>query len=525
MRMKIYSKTLAEWEEHFKEHPDVGMEVFRTPEEGLKHPQLLHNGQVMEFTDPRVGKTVQLAPVFKMSKTPGKVQGPAPDLGQHTKEVLGRLKGGAWKPSPRQVNGKVPARPLEGVTIVELALYYAAPFGPAALTDLGARVIKLEHPKGDDFRYSPQGPPEVPAVRVLQGKESVAVDLNFPEGQAIAHKIIEGADMLMTSWRGGMAKTLNMDHETLRRLNPNLIYVYGVGYGIDGPYAKRPAYAPTATAAIGGTRYQIGTAFPDVRGRKLTPEDIREIATYLQAGPGNADGVSAMTVGSAMLMGLVARQRLGIAQEVLTSMPCSTGHCCSAEMVQYDGKRPGQQVDPQLYGTDALNRLYETKEGWIVLAAQTQDNWRHFTEVVERLSSGTLVLRTDSRFANSSARQQNDHTLTHLLAGFFKEWSAAELEDAMLAHNVPCVKVETYSPAWYQTCGPAMLENGFVDEVVHPIFGRHPRMGPLVTMSLTPGISKPSPKVGQDTGRVLAECGYSEQDMDALESKGVIRRG
>ncbi len=524
MLNRVRSKTFAEWEAHFRDHPDVGGELFRTAQEGMNHPQMLHNQHVMEYTDPRAGKMRQLAPIVRMFATPGRVQRPAPELGEHTQEVLASLRGAPAKAKPGNTASRLPKHALEGVTVVELGLFYASPFGTTLLADLGARVIKLEPPQGDDLRRA-MPIPETGAVKALQGKESVAVDIEKPEGQAIAHRIIAKADLVMMGFRGGVAQRLRVDYPTLKALNPRLVYLNAPGYGVDGPYARKPAYAPTIGAGIGSAMSQVAPGIFQEDPATATLDQIKAISLRLRAaasGPGNADGVSSLTVGTALLLGLVARERTGVAQEMLTSMLCSTAWTNSADMVEYAGKRPAPAPDPELWGYGALYRIYQAAGGWVFLAAPQGNEWQPLCQVAGTLGGPDIA--ADARFATPQARRANDGALTEALARFFKTRSAQEWEQAFRPFDVACVEVSAGSMFRFCLRSPVMQENGFVTEVEHPVFGRHPRLAPVVSLSKTPGLARPGVMVGQQTEAVLREFGYSDAEIAACERAGVIKR-
>jgi crotonobetainyl-CoA:carnitine CoA-transferase CaiB-like acyl-CoA transferase len=524
MLEKVRSRTYAEWEAHFKSFPDVGAELFRTAREAMDHPQMLHNRHVMEYTDPRVGKTRQLAPIVRMFATPGEIQRPAPELGEHTQAVLASLNGARARQRPRQVGAApLPKHALDGVTIVELGLFYASPFGLTLLADLGARVIKLEPLRGDDIRRA-MPIPETGAVKVLQGKESVAVDIEKAEGQAIAHRIIAKADLVMMGFRGGVAQRLRVDYPALRAINPRLVYLNAPGYGVDGPYARKPAYAPTIGAGIGSAMSQAGPGVFSDDPARLTLDQIKAISLRLRSaasGPGNADGVSSLAVGTALLLGLVARERTGIAQEMLTSMLSSTAWANSADMIEYEGKPPAPAPDPELWGLGPLYRLYPAAGGWVFLAAVQEDEWLSLADAVAKLGGPSLA--RDSRFSSAALRRTNGAALAEALGRFFKTRPSKDWEAALRPFDVGCVDVAPGPMHRFALRDPIMLENGFVDEVEHPVFGRHPRLGPLVALSKTPGLSRPAVTVGQHTERVLQEFGYGEAEIARLEGAGVIR--
>ena len=522
----VRQKTLAEWREHFKQYPDVGAELFRTPEEAMDHPQMLHNGHVVELVDPRVGKTRQLAPVVKLFRTPVQITAPAPEKGQHTREVLRRLNAGRRDETPPHLPGSLPAHPLEGVTVLELGLFYAAPFGATILADLGARVIKLEPLGGDFFRFT-FPIPETGAVKVLQGKESVAVDLAQAEGRKIAHQLAERADLVLMSFRGGAAEVMGVDYETLSRINPNIVYLSAPGYGIDGPYARHPAFAPTIGAGVGGALYQAGPGALPADYDTMTLDEVKALSMRLRAAassPGNADGVSAQVVGTALLLGLVGRQRTGIAQHMLTSMVCSMSYANSAHMIQYDGKPPRTDPDPELLGFHALYRLYPAAEGWLFLACVQEDEWDALCKAIHDHTGGAVDLASDSRFGTTQDRRLNDTDLAEALSGFFKARTSGEWESAFRPYDIACAEVAAgplYRAAFRD---PIMTENGFVTEVDSPIFGPHPRLTPLARLSLTPGLARPGVTIGQHTEAVLTELGYGQDAIADLERRKVVLR-
>jgi crotonobetainyl-CoA:carnitine CoA-transferase CaiB-like acyl-CoA transferase len=521
----VHAKTLAEWQDHLQDYPDVGMEVFRYVDEALDHPQLSHNGSVIALDDPEVGATQQLGPVMQLFSTPAGVAAPAPGLGEHTAEILGRLASGAWEPVRPAQSAPVPRRPLEDVTVLDLCMWYAAPYGSALLADLGARVIKIEVPRGDDMRRA-SSIPEAATVKSTQGKESLSVDLATDEGRRIVHALAKNADLVLTGYRGEVNRKLGVDYETLRAINPRIVYVNAPGYGIDGPFARQPAYAASMTAASGATLLAAGPAFP---GRDLhvsSVEQHRGLSLLLSGretgmGMANGDGVAANTVATSLLLGLLARERTGAGQEILAAMIGSNAFA-AAELIRYDGKRPARNVDAQRRGFDALERAYETKDGWVFLGATFDEGWRALVCAFEELSANGRSLLSDARFAGGRGRAEHDAEIRVLLEFLFKTRTADEWEELFVERKVPCVKVEARVPALFCIDDPIMLENGYVDEVDHPLFGVHPRMGPVVQLSLTPGESRPGCLNGQHTESILTELGYSLDSIAELERKKIV---
>ncbi|MGH9262372.1 MAG: CoA transferase, partial [Acidimicrobiales bacterium] len=213
--------------------PDIAFEVAVTSEEGLEHPQIVHNGDVITIDDPAVGAVRQVGPVGHFERSPLTPTRSAPALGVHD-----------WPFTtgpPPAAGGVAPAHPFAGVTIVEFGYFYAMPYGTAMAAALGARVIKIEDGNGDPHRMS--FGPDVASNKTTAGKESLSVDLRTPEGRAIAQQIIARADVFVTGFRSGVAERLGLGYDDLRAGNPRLLYVHAAGYGSDGPYASRALYA------------------------------------------------------------------------------------------------------------------------------------------------------------------------------------------------------------------------------------------------------------------------------------------
>jgi crotonobetainyl-CoA:carnitine CoA-transferase CaiB-like acyl-CoA transferase len=513
-------RTVAEWDAVFREHPNVWAELFRKTEELLDHPQMRHNEHVVDVEDRIAGPTRQLAPMVRMAATPGRVRAPAPLLGEHTAEVLGDLESGRIRPSPAARSEPVPKRPLEGVTVLEFGLWYAAPFGPALLADLGARVIKIEPLAGEPMR-NVMPFPEAGGIKVLQGKESVALALDREESREIVRRLARRADLVLMSYRAGVAAKHGVDDATLRRENPRLVYLSAPGYGVDGPCARKPAYAPTIGVASGAALYQAGPSIPhgaDLSLDEIKPASIR--LNYAAQAPGNADGCSALGVATALLLGLVARERTGIGQEMLTSMLCTTAYAVSDDALTYAGKPERSGPDADLYGLSALYRLYETASGWVFLAAPGDGEWRPLC----RALAGRADLAADPRFASPQRRRENDAALAAVLGRVLREAAASEWERELSAADVACVEVAP-GPVSRAIMDDAITrEAGFLAEVEHPTLGRHRRLAPIVSLSLTPGEARPAPVLGQDTERVLREIGFAADAIADLEARGVIVR-
>src|SRR5437899_3201934 len=185
--------------------PDIAFEGLASSEEGLDHPQIVHNGDEITIDDPEHGPVRMVGPVAHFDRTPSRIERLAPAHGSNH----GPLTGPA-RPSAR---GASPAHALDGITIVECGYFFAMPFAMTLAASLGARVIKIEGKDGDPFRNVFGG--ETGAARVMEGKHGLSVDLAHPESRELMHRLIGGADAFVTSFRPGAPERLGLDYATL----------------------------------------------------------------------------------------------------------------------------------------------------------------------------------------------------------------------------------------------------------------------------------------------------------------------
>ena len=168
-----------------------------------------------------------------------------------------------------------------------------------------------------------------------------------------------------------------MDSASLKAVNPGLVYVNSPGYGIDGPSGHCPAFAPTIGAGAGFAWRNVGAAVAD--GPDLTLAEVKANSLRLTAAAGpqfaQADGVAAVAVATALLLGLYEEKRGAGAHVMMTTMLSSAAHTLSEDMIEFTGRAPLAQCDADFLGLGALYRLYEASDGWVFLAAPTDSDW------------------------------------------------------------------------------------------------------------------------------------------------------
>ncbi len=516
---KMQEKTLDEWME-ILEKEDVSADCYLTTQQAMDHPYIARFQGVVEIDDPHVGKTKQIGPLVQFSKTPSDIGRPSPRLGEHTDAVLKALPSGAGAPVASPIPGNtavgLPAHPLAGMLLLDFATWNAAPQGASLIADLGARVIKIEPPNApDDARAGNLG-----LGRTLQGKESLVIDLKTPEGRRSMLPLLAKADGLLHNMRGDTPARLGLDYESVKKVNPNIVYLYAGSYGSSGPGAGRPAFHPIAGCLSGGALWQLGKGnSPPPCDVPLTMEQIEKWSEDLMsANESLPDQTSALGVGTALALALYHKARTGEGQYVETTMLMSNLYLCSDDFIRYHGKPDRLEPDQALRGLHALHRLYETKEGWVFLTCPLEEEWQGLCRAI-----GREDLIADPRFATRELRLRSDEWLVSILWPIFKERTAEEWEKCLDQYDVACARADAQRYEDFLLADPGLKEAGLVVDVEHATIGGMKRVSPAVEFSLTPGRAGPPHLFGEDTPRILAELGISQAEIDDLRAKGVIK--
>ena len=511
---RVRGKNVDEWMDTFISPAfNVGAEPYMTSREGMDHPQVVHNGHILDVEDPRLGRTRQLGPIVTLSETPGSPQGPAPDPGQHTEELLsglsGRTKTAAHSSLP------LPGYPLEGVTVLDLSTVINGPLACSLLAELGARVIRIESPEGDLLRNGWYG---LTVHRTMAGTEGLCLNLKSAEGQQILHKLVANTDILVHNMRPGAPERTGIGYEQLRQINPNMVYVYAAGYGSTGPHAHRPSMHPIPGAVCGGALAQLGEDTLVPPERSPTTDEIIELSRKLgRANDGTADQNSSMAISVGMLLGLYARERTGKAQYVEGTLLGGNAYANAEDFFWHKGKPPRLIPDAQGYGLHALYRLYPVRNGWVFLACPLEEEWRALATII-----GRQDLLEDPRFSTRQSRERHDDALAQELEQVFATREVLEWEKLLTAADVACVKAEDRGMYQFYDDDPHVRENRFTTEVETPRLGKFWRHSPILRFSHTKGKVGPGPLKGEHTQVILQELGYSDAETSELKERGIV---
>ena len=493
----LKKKPAEEWARLFDE-ADVPHALGKTIDEALDDPQVQFNEMLVELDDPVLGRVAQMGVPIELSETPGAVTGPRPVPGQHTEEVLSGLANGessAGSPEPTHTGVMDP--PLKGIKVLEMTNLIAGPTTGKLLADLGAEVTKLEPPQGDISR----GLGRSYFVYLNNDKRSVCFNTRTPEGKEIAQKLAAEADILLANLRPGATDRMGIGTEALAQLNPNIIETHVTGYGWTGPYAHRPGMDPVATAWMGLQMAQGGASARPIFLGQLAVSDF-------------AAGAMG-TLGA--IMALFVRRRTGKPQRVNTNL-LNGGIVLSSEYFsRYDSKPPRRLADEDLYGLDALHRLYEARDGWIYLAAESDDEWDALCGVL-----GRDDMLDDTRFATAASRRRNDPALADELASVFETSSSEDWLERLGEARVACAPAAEGSQWFFDD--PHFAEDNMIADQQHPVIGwvKLSRNG-IKFAETAQVVGKPTPLLGEHMRQTLGELGYSEKQIDELYERNIVK--
>jgi crotonobetainyl-CoA:carnitine CoA-transferase CaiB-like acyl-CoA transferase len=397
---------------------------------------------------------------------------------------------------------------FKGVRIVELAQYVFVPAAGAVLADLGAEVIKIEAVNGDPYRTLriADGRQTKSANLAMEqnnrGKKSVAIDLKRAEGRELLLKLIETADIFLTSLRPGALERLALGVEDLRARNPRLIYVRGNGFGFEGPDANRPGYDASAFWARGG--------FAHV----LTPRGQPPIRPR----PALGDHAGAMNIAFGMAAALFNRERTDEGSLVEISLLSSAMWILSADIALSQAVGENEAARFAKEGRYPLTRPYETSDGrWLQLMFLDPD--RYWPGLCQRIGRADLL--KDPRFVDSEHRAENGDLLSEELAAAFHARTLAECCAAFKGWDAPWELIQTITEVAHDEQAAA---NGYLFKV-------KVADGTAVTVVAGPvafnGAAVPreprcSPDLGEHTAEILGSVGVSAEHLSECREKRVI---
>lgn len=392
---------------------------------------------------------------------------------------------------------------LKGVRILDLTAVIAGPLGTRMLGEYGADVIKIESPAGDVIRASaPTRHLQFGALfmNLNRNKRAIALDLKSPQAMDVMRRLIAGADVLAHNMRPEALKRVGLDYDACQAINPKLIHAGIIGFGRGGRYRDRPAYDDMIQATSG---------FASLFSRSGGPP--RYVPMNM------VDRLTGVTLVHAILAALFHRERTGQGQAVEIPM--------FENLIEFllGDHMSGHLWDPPfapMGNVRALSpnrRPYPTKDGAICVLPALDKHWKNFFELAgleERYGS-------DPRFATAGARAKNIEDALALLAKALETKTTAEWLELLEKADIPCGPVVALEDLYDD---PHLQDVGFFGQYHHPIEGKMKIPRPAVWMSETPPqVTNLAPPLGADTHAVLADFGFSKDEVDALLASGVAQ--
>lgn len=384
--------------------------------------------------------------------------------------------------------------PLSNIRVIDLTRARAGPTCVRHLADMGAQVVKVENPE----QHAGLGRHHFDFQNLHRNKRSITLNLKQANGVEVLKRMVKDADVLVENYRPGVKHRLGIDYETLRPLNPRLIYASISGFGQSGPYADRPGVDQIAQG-LGGLMSVTGL-------------------------PGNgpvrvgipvADLTAGMFLAMGVLTALYERERSGEGQWLHTSLLEAM-----VQMLDFQATRwlIGKEVPPQAgnnHPTGVPTNTFRASDGYLNIAPAGQEMYKRFCKAVDRMD-----LYDDDRFNTPQQRQRNRDELNDIIADCLKDRSVADWVERINGAGVPCGPVYSVDQTF---ADPQVQHLQIAQNVSHPKLGDIDVLGTPVTLTRTPGgVRMPTPELGEHTYDVLMELGYSETEIAGLQGEGTV---
>ena len=378
----------------------------------------------------------------------------------------------------------------------------AGPFCGMQLADLGAEVIKIEHPRGGDLARFLE--PFVDGesgnfARLNRDKRSVAIDLKREKGQQIFRQLAKTADIIVENLRPGTMADLGLSPASLMEADPHLVYVAVTGWGLDGPYADRPALDIIVQGQSG-----------------LMSVTGEEAGGPVKVGVSIADLSAGLYATIATLAALRARDRDGKGQPDISMFESAVSLAVWEAGVHFTtGEIP--RAAGSAHKLVAPYQAVAASDGHFLIGATTPPTWKAFCRTL-----GLESLENDRRYIDASLRRRNREALIPTIESVTRTKTAAEWLAALRAAGVPCGEIADYGDVF---ADPHLVARGFFIDLPHPSLGTVRGLGSPLRLARTPvRHARAGPRLGEHSGEVLRELGMSDGEVARLVADGVVAR-